>query len=117
MRRSLWLAAVLGVVVLAAFGFATLSVSGEADDDNDNENEQQISVDELPAAVKAAIKKAAQGARIEEVERETENGKTVYEVELVVETEMELELTEDGTIVGFELDGPDDDASGDEDDD
>jgi len=104
------------VLILAAFGAVTWAASDVADEE---ENEEQITIEQLPEAVKLAVMKAARGARIREVERETEDGKTTYEVELVIETEIEIELAEDGTIIELEIERPgddDDDDDGDDDD-
>jgi hypothetical protein len=42
-----------------------------------------LKIDELPAVVKATIEKESAGAKVEEIEKETEGGKTFYEAEIV----------------------------------
>jgi hypothetical protein len=45
--------------------------------------ETHLTMDQLPAAVKATIEKESAGAKVEEIEKETEGGKTFYEAEIV----------------------------------
>ena len=46
-------------------------------------SETHLTMDQLPAAVKATIEKESKGATVEEIEQETEGGKTFYEAEIV----------------------------------
>lgn len=72
--------------------------------------EEAVKLDDLPAAVKAAILKAAGGAKITEIERETKNGKVTYEAEFMENgQEVEIQLAPDGTILGREIETEDDD--------
>ena len=87
----------------------------EDDEDEDDEDEEEVSLDEVPAAVKATILKEADGAEVEEVEKEIEDGKVVYEAEFEVDgQEVEIEVAEDGTLLSREID--DEDEEGDDDD-
>ena len=45
--------------------------------------EAHLKMDDLPPAVKATVQKESAGAKVEEIEKETEGGKTFYEVEIV----------------------------------
>ena len=56
-----------------------LAVTGLADD------EEEVSIDQVPAAVKATILKETANGKITEIERETEKGQTVYEVEFILD--------------------------------
>jgi uncharacterized membrane protein YkoI len=90
----------------------------EDKDDDDDEDEEQVSIDEVPAAVKATILKEAQGGTIKEIERETEDGKTVYEAEVIINgEEVEIEVAADGTLLSKEVEDADDDDDDDDDDD
>ncbi len=86
-------------------------VEDEDDDDgDDDEDEQQLSIDEVPAAVKATILVEANGGTIKEIERENEDGQTVYEAEVVIDgQEVEIKVAEDGRLLGKELEDDDDD--------
>jgi len=76
----------------------------DADDDEDeDEDDERVSLDDLPQAVRAAIMKRARGAEIEEIERETEDGKTVYEATI------ELRISPRGKVLGPEKDDDEED--------
>ncbi|MHC4500049.1 MAG: PepSY domain-containing protein, partial [Planctomycetota bacterium] len=80
------------------------------DEDDDDEDEEQVSIDQVPAVVKATILKEAQGGTIKEIERETEDGKTLYEAEVIINgQEVEIEVAADGTLLGKEVEDEDDD--------
>ena len=61
-----------GVAVVAV---ATLGVALRAD-------EEKVAIDKLPKAVVDAIKARFAGAELKAAEKETEGGKTVYDVEI-----------------------------------
>jgi len=82
----------------------------EEEGDDDDEDEEQISLDEVPGAVKATILKEAAGAKIEEVERETDDGRTIYEAEFIVNgQEIEIKVAADGTLLEKKVEDDDDD--------
>jgi uncharacterized membrane protein YkoI len=82
----------------------------DGDDDDDDEDEEEVSIDQVPAAVKATILREAKGAAIKEIEKETKNGKTVYEAEFVVGgKEIEIKVSADGTLLKREVEDDDDD--------
>ena len=76
-----------------------------------------VSIDAVPAAVKATILAQAQGNAIREIEMETENGQTVYEAEVIIDgQETDILVAADGTLLGTEVDDEaDDDDDEDED--
>lgn len=65
---------------------------------------EEIKVDDLPKPVLDAVKAKYPHAEIEEAEKETEDGETVYEVELEVKEDEEITvaLKPDGTIIEVE---------------
>ncbi len=74
--------------------------------------EEKISFEDCPAAVQKAINDNADGGKIVEVEKETKkDGTIVYEAEVKKSdgTEVEIEVTEDGRLIGIETDDDDDD--------
>jgi len=84
----------------------------EADDEDDEEEEQEeiVSLDAVPAAVKATIEKEAAGAEIKEVEMETEDGVTVYKAEVIIDgQEVDIKVVADGTLLGKEMENEDED--------
>jgi uncharacterized membrane protein YkoI len=81
----------------------------EGDNEDEDEDEEEVSLDAVPAAVKATILKEAAGAEIEEVVKETEDGQTVYEAEFEADgKEIEIEAAADGTLLEREIEDDDD---------
>jgi uncharacterized membrane protein YkoI len=79
------------------------------DEGDDDEDEQEVSIEQVPAAVKATILEEAQGGTIKEIERETEDGKTIYEAEVIINgEEVEIEVAADGTLLSKEVEDDDD---------
>jgi uncharacterized membrane protein YkoI len=75
------------------------------------EGERTVSLAEVPDAVRATILAQAQGNPVDEIEMETEQGRTVYEAEVIVGGRTtEIEVAADGTLLGTESDEEDDDA-------
>lgn len=92
----------------------------EDEGDNDgNENAQKVSIDQVPPAVKATILEQAQGGTIKDIESKTENEKTIYEADVLInEKELEIKVAPDGTLISNQAeDEDDDDHDGGEEDD
>ncbi len=69
----------------------------------DDEDEVLVSIDQVPAAVKATFLKEAKGGTIKEIKRETKRGKTIYEAKIVMDgKEVEVEVATDGTLLEVE---------------
>jgi uncharacterized membrane protein YkoI len=97
-----------------------LGKEAENDDDEDEneESEQQVSIDQVPPAVKATILKEAEGGTIKEIESETENGQTIYDADVVIDgKEFEIKVAADGTLLGKEAEDADDENDDDDDSD
>ncbi len=76
----------------------------EGEHENNGGNEQ-LSLEQVPEPVKATILKQSQGGKIEEIELENENGKTIYEAEIIIDgKEYELKISPDGKLLSKELD-------------
>lgn len=81
---------VLTVTAVAAFSLVLIA-GGE---------QEKVSGDDVPAAVRDALGQV----NVREIERESENGCTVYEVELVVAgEEVELKLNPEGKVLKLEV--------------
>ncbi len=66
-------------------------------------DQQKIKLAEAPRAVRAAIEGRLPGAGVSSIEKETENGKVVFDVELQHEgRKYEMDILESGTIVEIE---------------
>jgi uncharacterized membrane protein YkoI len=94
MRRFLgW----FGVSAVAAA--IMLATTARADDEKD----KKVPLDKVPKAVMDAIKGRFPGADISSVEKEKEDGKVVYDVELKHEgRKYEMDIQEEGTIIEVE---------------
>ena len=106
---------IIAVSAVALASVATLSsiVAAEKED-----TEQKIRLADVPRAVRAAIKRATKGAKVEEIEQEAKDGKTVYEVEVFRNGfEVELVFDEKGRLVGFDVEGDDEDEEDEDDED
>jgi hypothetical protein len=82
-------------------------ISNKLDEDQDAEkekDEQKVSLDQVPAAVKATFAKESDGAEVKEVEKETEDGKAAYETTVSIKgKEYEIKVAEDGTLLKKKL--------------
>jgi uncharacterized membrane protein YkoI len=99
-RATRWPSVIgLGLIGAAVFGTG----AGES-------REERVTLDQVPAAVKATILKESAGGKITEIERETKNGKIVYEAEFQLDgKETEIRIAPDGTLLGRETEGADED--------
>jgi hypothetical protein len=86
----------INLAVVTIFVLSTMAFGARADDET-------ISVEKLPAAVKKAIKKRFPKAEIEKASKETEDGKTTYEVLLEIDDKpIDVAIKADGTILEVE---------------
>ena len=87
-----------------------------AGDKEDKEaNSTVVTLEQLPPAVRKTIEKEAAGNKIEEIEKEIEDGKTVYEAEVTIDgKEWEIEVAEDGKLISKAEDKEDDDDAEDD---
>jgi len=84
------------------------------DEDENDEDEEQVSINDVPEAVKATILKEAEGGTIKEIESGTENGKTVYDADVIINgQEVEIKVAADGTLLSKKVE--DDDENDEED--
>jgi hypothetical protein len=100
---------------------------GEDDESDDDEEEVEtpVKMDDLPRPVARTLKREARGGKIEEIVKEQEGDKVVYEAEVEFETkkgdrEYEIEIAEGGTLICKileEEEGKDAKAQKDDDDD
>jgi uncharacterized membrane protein YkoI len=72
--------------------------------------EEEVTLDQVPAAVKATILRESAGGKITEIERETKDGKVTYEAEFIIDgREVEIEISPDGQVIGREVETEQDD--------
>ncbi len=90
MRKSMAWWSVIGLSVMSA---VTLVAWAE-------EKEEEVTLDQVPAAVKATILKEADGGQIKEIERATVGDKTYFEAEIVREGKtIEIQIAADGSLL------------------
>ena len=97
----------MGVLCLAAVAglltAATLSSADDKKDDKKEEKAEKIAPDKLPQKIKDAIEGRFPKAEITSAEKEKEDGKIVYDIELKHEgRKYEMDILEDGTIIEIE---------------
>lgn len=81
------------------------------------DDEKEIALEDVPKKVREAAENAVKGIKLSEAEVETEDGKTVYELEGTVDgKEYEIEVDEDGKVLEVEQSDDDDDDDKDDDD-
>jgi len=102
----------IGVLMIVSLGAGVIGVAVAFAD-------QELSLQQVPAPVRATIEKHAGQGEIVEIEREIENGQVVYEAEVIVDgEEIELLVSAAGEFLGAEAEGEDDeDTDEDEDED
>jgi aerobic-type carbon monoxide dehydrogenase small subunit (CoxS/CutS family) len=89
----------LGLVAAAA------TTRAKAEEKEKEEGEVKVKFDEVPAAVKATLTKEANGAKIETVDKETDDGKTIYEADVTINGKnYEIKVATDGTLISKKLD-------------
>jgi uncharacterized membrane protein YkoI len=102
MRRVLQL---LSVCLLAV----TMSCVAQAKEKEENEEKEAAEVKvpftQVPPAVQTTLKEEARGATITEVDKEDDDGKTVYEADVDIKgRNYEIKVAPDGTLISKKLD-------------
>jgi hypothetical protein len=98
--------ALAAALALALSGCANDQMWGRGDDDA---NEQPVNMDQLPAAVKATLTREAGGGQVQEIEKQTWKGRTVYEADVLADgKKWEVMIREDGQMIRKLLDEEDD---------
>jgi len=73
--------------------------------------EVKVTLDQLPAAVKATVQKEADGGTIKDIDKETEDGKTTYEADATINGKpYEIKVAEDGSLISKKLDNDKDEG-------
>lgn len=63
-----------------------------------------VSLGEVPKAVKATILKHAAGGEVKKIEKETKDGKVIYEADVIIDgKEVELKVAANGKLLGKEV--------------
>ena len=100
--------------LIATVALALIGTTVGADD----KQETKIKLADCPAAVQKTLVREALGAKIEEVEKEVEKGKTSYEAEVKIDNKTyESKVAADGTLISKALEDDEDDKDDEKDDD
>ena len=104
---------VLALAIVAAVAVTTVLYAAHVR--GKRNPEVKVTLAECPAAVQETIAAETVGATIKEIEKEMEKGQVVYEAEFVLDgQEYEISVGEDGTLLGKEVEGDDEDEDGDD---
>jgi len=92
---SVWIVSLVGAFVFLAF-----TPTARATENPLEQKVTKFKLDQLPPAVRATIEKESAGGKVEEIEKETENGKTFYDVEIEKNGhESSVHVSEDGKVL------------------
>lgn len=79
-------------------------------EEKSEEGETKIKLKDCPKAVQATIKKEVGDGKIEDISKETEDGKTIYEVDAEIGgKDYEIKIAENGALISKKLEDDDDD--------
>lgn len=108
------LLAVVGVLLLA---LVIVPLQASAGDAPAKGKERSVTLDQVPAAVKATILKEAGTHKVREIEEITFPDKVFYEAEWKVDgKEIEITIAPDGTLLDSDTEDEDEDDDGEDDD-
>ena len=108
--KSKWVLAL--AASMAMVGCANLHAE---DKEKEEGNEVKIKFAEAPAAVQATLKKESGGATIESIDKETDDGKTIYEADVMIDKQnYEIKVAEDGKLISKKVDNEEDEKKGEE---
>jgi len=88
----------------AAAVIALVVVGGCAQSKEKEQGEVTVTLDQTPAAVQATLIKQVGDGKLEGIDKETKDGKTTYEADAIIGgKEYEINVAEDGTLLGKKL--------------
>jgi hypothetical protein len=96
---------ILAAALSATLAAGSVFVARAEDKEKEEGDEQKIKLTEAPQAAQDAITKEAKGAKVETIDKETRDGKTVYEADAVVDGKNhEIVVDADGKVISNKLD-------------
>jgi hypothetical protein len=108
--RSKWIVVLLATVGL--IGCANLKAEDKKGEEKEGD-EVKISFAECPAPVKATLNKESNNAKIESVDKETDEGKTIYEADVMMDGQnYEIKVAEDGKLISKKVDNEEGEKKG-----
>ena len=103
MRSKFWIVP-LFVAALCILPSCTAMAAEEKGEEKEKD-EAKVKIDQVPAAVQKTLSEESHGAKIDEVDKETDEGKTIYEADVKINGHnYEIKVAEDGTLISKKLD-------------
>ena len=90
------------LVLIASLGLVgCTNMNGESKKEEEHEGDEvKMALADVPAPVQATLKREAAGATIDKVDKETDDGKTIYETDVMVNGKnWEIKVASDGTLI------------------
>src|SRR3954462_11625855 len=124
MRKNFWIV-VLFITALSILPSCTAMAAKDKEKEGEEKDEVKVKIDQVPAAVKKTLdkesdnakidegraagkktlEKEAENEKIDEVNKETDDGKTIYEADVKMNGHnYEIKVAEDGTLISKKLD-------------
>ena len=101
------------LLALLAAGCAAHNGTAKSGKEKDEGNETKIKFSEAPEAVQKTLTEQANGQKIESVDKQTKDGKTVFDADAVINgTNYEIVVASDGTLVKKSVDKEEDEKKG-----
>ena len=102
MRRAIQLLSVL--FLATAMSCAAQGKEKEEKEEKEG-NETKVQFSQVPQAVQTTLKEESHGATITTVDKESDEGKTIYEADVDIKGKnYEIKVAEDGTLISKKLD-------------
>jgi hypothetical protein len=84
----------------------------------EEKDEQEVTIDQVPPAVKATILKEAGSGTIKEIEQNIKDGKTIYGADIIIDgNKFEIKVSSDGNLLKKQVEDKDDENDGEDKDD
>jgi hypothetical protein len=100
-------------LVMTLMACASMQNARAEDKEKEEGNEVKVKIADVPEAVRKTLAKESDNAKIEEVDKETDEGKTIYEADVKLnDHNYEIKVKEDGTLISKKLDEGDEKGEG-----
>ena len=104
MRTKFWIVATFIAALIVLPACTAMAKENEKDEEKEKD-EVKVKIDQVPAAVQKTLSEESHGAKIDEVDKETDEGKTIYEADVKLNGHnYEIKVAEDGTLISKKLD-------------
>lgn len=101
--------ATFGLVAAMSLGCANMGHHHHGEEEEEGQ-ETKVTLDQVPAAVKATLMQAAEGNQIKSVDKEMKkDGKVVYETDVMINGKnMEIRVSDSGKLISKKVDNEED---------